>query len=168
MTKVPQTGLQARQKGGLTLCRLEDEVLVYDAKRGRASCLNSFAADVLELCDGRRSVSEIVRDLAFDDADEDMVRLALADLQKAHLLREGFSVDASENGRINRRDVLRRVGLGSAVAVPVITGIAFPAAAVTCLSPGGNRGHGEPCGCKEDCAPGLNCTGNLGFKFCGP
>jgi hypothetical protein len=168
MVKSSQTSLLAMRKDGLNLCTLEDEVLVYDAQKSRASCLNGFAAEVLALCNGQRSVSEILRDLPFDAADEGMVRLALADLQKAQLLKDGYLDDASEIGRMTRRDLLRRVGVGSAVAVPVISGIVFPAAAKTCLSGNGGGGMGAPCTCKDDCAPGLNCTGNLGFKKCGP
>ena len=144
-------GVQAKRKGDLTISALDDEVLVYDPETTRASCLNSFAAEVLALCDGRRSASDITRDLPLEDVDERMVWLALADLQKAQLLQDGSAVASNAYARTNRRDLLRRIGVGSAVAIPVVVGIALPTAAQaqTCLP------NGAPC--NED---SMCCSGN--------
>ena len=130
-----QDGVPATRKDGLTISTLDDEVLVYDPEARRASCLNGFAAEVLALCDGQSSASDIARELPFKDVDERMVWLALADLQKAQLLQDRVSVPPNAYGRTNRRDLLKRIGLGTAVAVPVVAGIALPAAAqgATCL-----------------------------------
>ncbi len=161
-----QDGVPATRKDGLTISTLDDEVLVYDPETRRASCLNSFAAGVLALCDGQSSASDITRELPFKDVDERMVWLALADLQKAQLLQDRISIPFNADGRTNRRDLLKRIGMGSAVAVPIIAGIALPASAAhtgfSCVHEGG--------GCADDgksvCCPGLNCTGAEGFKTC--
>ncbi len=128
-------GVPATRKDGLTISTLDDEVLVYDPEARRASCLNGFAAGVLELCDGQRSASDITRELPFKDVDERMVTLALADLQKAQLLQDRVSFAAIAHAGTSRRDLLKRIGMGSAVAVPIIAGIALPTAAqaLTCL-----------------------------------
>ncbi len=161
-----QDGVPATRKDGLTISTLDDEVLVYDPAARRASCLNSFAAEVLERCDGRRSASDITRELPFKDVDERMVWLALADLQKAQLLQDRISIPFDADGRTNRRDLLKRIGLGTAVAVPIVAGLALPAAAqaATCV------GEGQSCSTgsqgKSVCCPGLNCTGQGNFKTC--
>ncbi len=156
-----QDGVSATRKDGLTISTLDDEVLVYDPETRRASCLNGFAGGVLARCDGRRSAADIARELPFKDVDERMVWLALADLQKAQLLQDWISIPFNADGRTNRRDLLRRIGLGTAVAVPIVAGLALPAAAqaATCIgegltcSPGGSKG-----GCCQSPVP-LNCNG---------
>ncbi len=154
-----QDSVPATRKDGLTISTLDDEVLVYDPETRRASCLNSFAGGVLALCDGQSSASDITRELPFKDVDERMVWLALADLQKAQLLQDRISIPFNADGRTNRRDLLRRIGLGTAVAVPIIAGIALPAAAAhaTCVHAGGSCAH-EKQG-KSVCCQGLQCTG---------
>jgi len=155
----------ATRKDGLTISTLDDEVLVYDPETRRASCLNSFAAGVLALCDGQRSASDITRELPFKDVDERMVWLALADLQKAQLLQDRISIPFNADGRTNRRDLLKRIGIGSAVAVPIVTGLALPAAA----DHGTCHGSGAMCNKQSECCPGLNCSSTGGDqKFCQP
>ena len=141
-----QDSVLATRKDGLMINALGDEVVVYDPETTRASCLNSFAAGVLTLCDGQRSASDITRDLPLEDVDERMVSLALADLQKAELLQDGFPVASNAYARTNRRDLLRRIGVGAAGAIPIVVGITTPAhashpAGTSCI---GNGGSCEP------------------------
>jgi len=159
-----QDGVPATRKDGLTISTLDDEVLVYDPETRRASCLNSFAAGVLALCDGQSSAADITRELPFKDVDERMVWLALADLQKAQLLQDRISIPFNADGRTNRRDLLKRIGIGSAVAVPIIAGIALPAAAAhaTCVHEFGGCDPGKQG--KSVCCQGLNCV--TGEKIC--
>ena len=82
-----------------------------------------------QLWERQRSASEITRELPFSDVEERLVWLALADLQKAQLLQDRISIPFNADGRTNRRDLLKRIGLGTAVAVPVVAGLALPAAA---------------------------------------
>ena len=54
---------------------LDTEALVVDVGGGRLYPLNSVAARIWELCDGARSVEDIVRAVAREfDADEDVIR----------------------------------------------------------------------------------------------
>ena len=142
----------ATQKGGLTVTALDDEILVYDPETMRASCLNSFAAEVLALCDGQRSAPEIARDLPFDDVDERVVWLALEDLEKAQLLRDGSPFASNAYARTNRRAFMKQLGLGSAAAVPIVAGISLPTAAqaATCLQSGASCTNDDEC-CSRDC-----------------
>jgi hypothetical protein len=156
----------ACRKSSLTITALDDEVLVYDPESRRATCLNSFAAAVLDLCDGEHSPADIAAALPYQDVDISMVWLALADLQKARLLSEGVPAVPAEVAGVSRRNLMKRIGLGAAVAAPVVAGIAVPAAAqtATCLP------AGSPCTtgahAKDACCPGLQCTGQGSFKTC--
>ncbi len=151
-----QDGVPATRKDGLTISTLDDEVLVYDPEARRASCLNSFAAEVLARCDGQSSASDITRELPFKDVDERLVWLALADLQKAQLLQDRISIPFNADGRTNRRDLLKRIGMGTAVAVPIVTGLALPAAAAhgTC------KGIGSGCTQNHECCSKHCCNSN--------
>ena len=145
-----EDSVSATQKDGLILHAFDDEVIVYDSETTRASCLNSFAAEVLTLCDGQRSASDITRDLPFEDVDERLVWLALADLQEAQLLEDRVVVPSNARGRTSRRDLLRQIGVGSAVAIPVVAGITLPPTAAH-ASHGPCHIEGEPCNDNDDC-----------------
>ena len=55
---------------------LDTEALVVDVGAGTLYPLNSVAARIWELCDGARSMDDIVRALASEfDAEEDVIRL---------------------------------------------------------------------------------------------
>ena len=145
------------RKQGLVIQELPDEVLVYDLDRDRAHCLNQTAAFVWQHCNGRNSTAQIARTLGqqFDcKADENIVWLALDQLGRSHLLDEP-RVPAGLTG-MNRRAMVRALGLAAVVAVPVVTSIVAPtpAQAATC------KGQGAACSTAAECCPGLTqCTG---------
>jgi Coenzyme PQQ synthesis protein D (PqqD) len=130
---------RARTKG-LVVQALPDEVLVYDLKRHKAHCLNSTAALIWKSCDGQTPLAEIVHMLAQEmntAVPEAVVVIALQQLGRAHLLEERFHL-AGGGASMSRREVMRRLGWGAAVALPLVTSIVAPTAveAATCL-PGG-------------------------------
>jgi hypothetical protein len=145
---------------GLVVQALPDEVLVYDLERHKAHCLNHTAAQVWKHCDGQTSVAEMVCKLEQEmktPVPEDVVWLALQQLGKARLLAE--KIDAPETGkRISRREVIRRLGWGAAVALPLVTSIVAPTAveAASCLSTGSACTSSAQC-CSGVCA-GIICT----------
>jgi hypothetical protein len=115
----------AREKG-LVVQDLPDETLVYDLERHKAHCLNRTAAAVWRLCDGKRDEAALARLLEKElgtAADEDIVRLALRDLNRARLLREPFAADQP----LSRRRLIRR--LGESIALPLVVSIVSPTAA---------------------------------------
>ena len=69
---------------------VRDEFIVYDKETNHAHCLNSTAADVWKLCDGERSLSEIIHTMekAKSPIDERLAWMALRKLNKAGLLLE--------------------------------------------------------------------------------
>jgi hypothetical protein len=124
---------QAREDG-LVVQELEDETLVYDLLSHKAHCLNRAAGAVWRLCDGTRDEAALARLLGKElaaDADEDVVRLALRDLARAHLLREPLAT----RPRVSRRRLIQR--LGQAAALPLVVSIVSPTAAqaATCRLP---------------------------------
>src|SRR5512143_2183904 len=107
---------------GLLVRELAGELVVYDLERHEAHCLNRTAAFVFEQCDGRSSVAEITSRLQAQfetPADEDLVWQALGQLDGARLLAH-MPTRPPVPGGFSRRDVVRRVGLGLAVAVPAV------------------------------------------------
>jgi hypothetical protein len=82
---------------------LDTEALVVDVSAGTLYPLNSVAARIWALCDGARSVDEIVRMLVREfDADEDRIRRDaeqfIEDLTTARLVEIGAGPVADQGG----------------------------------------------------------------------
>ena len=139
------------RKDGLVIQELPDEVLVYDLDSDRAHCLNQTAAFVWQRCDGRNTTAQIARKLGqqFDcPVDEKIVWLALDQLGRNHLLERQPIPPPALMG-MNRRAMVRSLGLAAALAIPVVTSILapMPAQAATCLP------SGSPCSDPTQCCP---------------
>jgi coenzyme PQQ synthesis protein D (PqqD) len=116
---------QARHKD-LLVQELPDELLVYDLESHRAHCLNRTAALVWKRCDGRASFSDVAMDLSNEvrvPIDEDVVRLALQQLDEAHLL-VGPVEPRSPANSLSRRRLIK--GIGLAAAIPLVTSLTAP------------------------------------------
>jgi Coenzyme PQQ synthesis protein D (PqqD) len=131
---------------------LEDEVLMYDLESERAHCLNQTAAIVWKHCDGKTSVDQILHILqseSHSSVSESIVLLALEQLNKARLLEQPISTADWKSRGPTRREVLRKLGAASAVALPVISSILIaPAAAhasAACTT------TGRPCAAHPEC-----------------
>lgn len=138
---------QARTKG-LVVRDLSGEVIVYDLDRHQAHCLNPTAAAVFRHADGEHSRAQIAAHLgAAGRPGTEIVDFALQQLGDAHLLENVPSVEA---GGLSRRDVVRRVGLGAAVLLPLVTSVLAPTAAeaaATCVSSCTGQPDLTPCTC---------------------
>jgi hypothetical protein len=137
--------------------QLPDELLVYDQDRHKAHCLNSTAAFIWKHCDGQTSVSEMARKLQRETqvaVDEEIVWLGLKQLAGHGLLQERLTLP-SRFTAVSRREAIRRIGLVSALAIPVIMSITAPEAhaQATCLA------RGFMCTSNSQCCSG-NCRGN--------
>ena len=145
--KVPEARTQ-----GLVVQQLADELLVYDQDRHKAHCLNHTAAMVWEQCDGRSSVKEIAEKLSREveaEVEAEVVMMAVDQLSRTHLLKEAAAGAAV--GGVSRREVIRRIGIGAAVALPIVTSIVAPKAseAANC------RPSGQSCTASAQCCSGL-------------
>ena len=124
---------QVRQNG-LVVQEMPDEVLVYDLDSNKAHCLNDSAAVVWRACDGTNSVADIVKSFertSGSKVTEDFVWLAIDQLNDNGLLEKGT---ASSFAGQSRRDVLKKIGLASMVALPVIASLVAPQSALAATS----------------------------------
>jgi hypothetical protein len=138
---------------------VDGEVLIYDLKTDKAFCLNRTSALVWQACDGTKTIAEI-NDLVGKQLNakvkEDVIWLALDQLSKEKL------VDAAIANKtvLSRREVITRIGMTSAVALPIIAHIVAPpaAAAQTCLPRDAACIASIECcsGCCKNVSPGIN------------
>jgi uncharacterized protein YwlG (UPF0340 family) len=137
-----------------------EEVLVCNLTNNHVSCLNVTSAEIWKLCNGKRSVAEITRILqkTFSlSVTEDLVLLALDQFSRENLLVEKVESNIIFNN-VSRREVIKRVGLASMIALPMVSSIVMPTAAQAqsgCTIP--NAANGCPCASTADCATGLTC-----------
>jgi len=155
MKNFKTTKPQAR-KEGLVIHELPEETLVYDLERDRAHCLNPTAAFVWRLCDGRSTPGKIAQALTKEinqPVEEKLVWLAINQLGRNHLL-ENTPVPPPAYAGLNRREVMRALGITAAVAIPVVASIVAPIpaqAATGCAS------TGQSC-VGIACCPGCVCS----------
>ena len=133
MEKMPQA-----RKSGLIVKAVDGEVLIYDQDRNKAHCLNQTAAKVWEYCDGKTPITTACESLARDlnaPVDENLVRYAVDQFATDHLLETEVAMPAFMIPGMNRRQMVRTLGLAAAVAVPLVSSILAPtpAQAATCL-----------------------------------
>ncbi|MEK6283391.1 MAG: PqqD family protein [Acidobacteriota bacterium] len=154
----------ARSKN-LIVKELPDETLIYDLDSDKAHCLNQTAALVWKNCDGRKTVAQLSEQMEGETnskVPEEMVWLALAQLEESHLLESPLARPARLAG-MNRRQLVRTIGI-AALTLPVILSIVAPTAAQVGSCAGGNRPDGCPCGNPGDCMPSQHCNSGV----CGP
>lgn len=145
---------------------LANEILIYDFKANRALCLNETSALVWRLCDGEKSPAEIslvMSEKLKSPVSEDFVWLALDQLKKEKLLANGKSIERNFAG-LSRREIIKKVGLASMIALPLISSIVAPTAASAqsagCIPPGGMTSGTFPFGGGMDSNTCLNTLRN--------
>ena len=146
------------RKSGLVVQEVPDEVLVYDLETNKAHCLNQSAAMIWKSCDGNTSVSDIaklVENQAGGKVTEDFVWLAIDQLSENNLLEKEIS---SGFEGTSRREVIKKIGLASMIAIPVIASLVAPqsamaAASCGCVNPGA-------CAAQAGCPSTTNCNIN--------
>jgi len=129
-----------RRRDDLVVERLPEETLVYDLKRHKAYCLNVSSSLVWRHCDGKTNISDLARLLEKElstPESEDMVKLALGELNSAGLLVPGEG-EIPFAGGISRRAAVRRMGVAGVIGalIPTVVSFAAPtaASAVTCVA----------------------------------
>jgi Coenzyme PQQ synthesis protein D (PqqD) len=143
------------RQADIAVQELENEVLIYDFRTDKAFCLNKTSALIWQACDGTKSVSEISREIGEKvntPVGENLVWLAIDQLIEDDLMDDSQPVVSKFQG-LSRREVIKKVGLTSMVALPVISSLVAPTAAM------GASTCGVPCTC-------TNNTVNMG-EVCG-
>lgn len=110
---------------GLVSEPLDDGLFVRHEDEDTGHRLNASAALVWQNCDGERTVDDLTEILQAefgDIADENLVMIALDDLQEHDLLEAGFGEREPSATRVSRRRFLQRVGVAgaAAVAIPIV------------------------------------------------
>lgn len=122
------------RKNDLVVQEAGNELLVYDLVTNKAYCLNETLALVYRHCDGETTFDELKTNYRFTD---DLIYLALDTLQKEQLIEEY----RRQFTNVSRRQVIRKIGLTSILALPVMTSLMAPRAvhaqSVACVNPGG-------------------------------
>lgn len=154
------------RKENIVVQEYDGEVLIYDLESNKAFCLNQTSALVWQACDGKRTIAEITDWLGNhlnSQTNEDVVWLALDQLSKENLLEETNVPNKFEG--LKRREVIKKIGLASLVALPVIASLAAPVAGATgtCMTVTG----GCLCGVGGDTPSGTICMpSGLGAMNC--
>jgi hypothetical protein len=161
MKRSPREFLPAARRDEIICKEIDGELLVYDCASEKAHCLNESAAAIWKLCDGQTTACEIAESLTRGNGrtvDERLVWLGLDELRRKHLLAEPKKWPQAERGRstLSRREAIRRIGLGAAIALPIVVTITAPtpAQAGTC------RAGGQSCGTGSQCCSGV-CSGGV-------
>jgi hypothetical protein len=150
-----------RRQRHLLIDSIGNEVLIYDLDRHNAHCLNHTADLVWRHCDGKSTASEIARRITNElgtPFKEEMVWLALKQLERRHLLETPILVPALLTG-LNRREMVRAVGIATVVSFPLVSSIVSPTPgqASTCAGAGAVCGNGINCCFGHICSNG-HCT----------
>jgi hypothetical protein len=112
----------------LVIQQADDELLVYDLDTNKAICLNKTSAFIWENCNGNRSfqqIGEAVEKKFGELVSEDFIKFAVEQLKKENLIENKDDVVTDFNG-MSRREVIKRIGLGSMVALPIIASLTAP------------------------------------------
>jgi hypothetical protein len=152
MQKMPQA-----RRSGLIIQEVDSEILIYDQNTDKAHCLNQTAAKVWKYCDGETTLADACSSLSRDletPVDEKLVWYAVDQFSKDNLLEKEFEFPTFIIPGMNRRQMVRTLGLAAIVAVPLVTSIVAPtpAQAATC------KAAGQACAAAAECCSGL-CPG---------
>lgn len=127
---------------GIVVQETKDEIMIYDLERNKAVCLNQTAGDVWKLCNGKRTISEIAQVLSEKEnhpVSDQLVLLAVEQLKSESLFSNSEEIDTSFDG-LSRRDIVRKVGVASMIALPIVSSIVAPTAiaaqSIACFAPG--------------------------------
>lgn len=143
------------RKQGLVVQEMPEEVLIYDLDTNKAHCLNNTAAFVWKSCDGKNTTKDIAQLFEVNSGtlvSEDLIWLAIDQLNEKNLLNK--NVTAKFNLQ-NRREVIKKIGMASMIALPIVASLAAPTsvmAATSCNCPSGAGDCTGQVGC-----PGTNC-----------
>lgn len=159
------------RRNGLVVQEVPDEVLVYDLDSNKAHCLNQTAALVWKSCDGTNTISDIaklVESQAGGSVSGDIVWLAIDQLSENGLLETQL---ASNFAGQSRREVIKKIGLASMIAIPVIASLVAPPSVLantscTCTAPGNCTFQACPSTCCVLVGANGTCTGAAAGQPC--
>ena len=138
---------------GIISTKVGDETVVYDTEKNIASCLNELTTAVWVACDGNTDISSIldtVINAKYKDTTEQIVLMAIEELNQAGLLEAALESNEKNKGNLGRREMLRLLGTRAAKALPLVSTITVqPALAAFSLPCQGSN-------CPRYCTPPAN------------
>lgn len=148
------SSIPAARAEGLVVTEVGDEVLVYDQLRNHIHHLNRTSAVVWQLCDGQRAIRDLVRQARPElgaAVDENVIRLALEQLDKAGLLDRPLSLRIPVTTHTRRQVAKRLAAVGAGGLLAAVASIsAAEASGPSCQA-------GASCTCNRDCS-GYHCS----------
>jgi hypothetical protein len=166
MKREPREFLPLARWERMVIKEVDNEVLVYDLERDQAHCLNPAAAVIWRLCDGKTTTDRLAIALEKETAtrvDETLVWLGLQELRRSHLLEDTVvwpeQMSAPRGMGMSRREAVRRIGFGAALALPLVISITAPTAvqaAVSCSA------RCKSCSTGSECCSGVCVTDPAG------
>jgi hypothetical protein len=157
------------RKDNLVVQEMDGEVLIYDLAENKAYCLNETSALIWQACDGNKSTAEISEFISQElnsPANEDLIWLAIDQLKKEKLIENGDEIPNNFAG-MSRREVIKKVGLGTMIALPIVASMVAPsavsAASLVACNPA------AVCACQNSSNPvGAQCTTGGSGSPCTP
>lgn len=157
------------RKSDIVVQEFENEILIYDLNINKAFCLNQTSALIYQLCDGKHTIPEISDLMSVKlktIVSEELVWLAINELKKNNLLENSKEISTSLQG-ISRREVAKKVGFASLIALPIISSVVAPNATMaasapllalysSCSAPGQCQTGNCTTGSMLCCVPGVN------------
>lgn len=156
------------RRDGIVVQETPNEILVFDIETNKAHCLNETSAFVWKACDGINSVADITEALGKQKGkiiDENLIWLAIDQLSENNLLAEKISTNVNSQ---TRREVIKKIGLAAVIALPIVSSLVAPTAALAATCSGANgsacvgNGNAGIC-CGGNCCEGqaFPCNGNV-------
>lgn len=145
------------------------ELMIYDLRIDKAYNLNETLAIIYKSCNGKTSFDEVKYAFKFTD---DLIYFALDELHRENLLT---NYESRKFKNLSRREVIKKVGLASMTALPIITGLFAPSAAAAQSASAQNDANCLPVGvcqipngyiCRTGCRATVSVAGS-GDQSCG-
>lgn len=149
--------LPLARSNNLVVKTVGKEILIYDLNIDRVVCLNPTAALVYLNCDGKTFTDDFKYE---NNLSDEIILLAIDQLFENKLLKPKTVPKEFSKGN-NRRELIKRVTLSSALLLPTVLTAIAPTAAhaasnnVTCSTPGQTV-----CTTVAQCASGETCQNN--------
>jgi hypothetical protein len=153
--------LPKSRQSEIVVQEFEKEILIYDLSINKAYCLNETSTLVYQLCNGKNTVTEIsnlISKKLNQPVTEDLVWLALDSFKQDNLLEQSKQFEINFNN-LSRRQVIKRIGLGSMVMLPLISSIIAPSSAQAQSGGLTNQPLFAACSAPSQCTSG-NCFSN--------
>ncbi len=109
----------------IVMQEISDEILLYNLKSHKVYSLNKTLALIYTHCDGKTTYDDLK--LKYHNLSDDIIFIALDALKREGLIENGS--DLSILNGFSRREVIKKAGLASMIALPIISSITAPRAA---------------------------------------